>query len=227
MSAGDGDAPDRRRALLRTALRLAVVVLVAYAIHLVLSWSLDRTDELQQPRGGRLRLGLLLIMLAAYVVLLSIPFVPGVEIGIALLAMEGGWIAPFVYGATVGGLTLAFVLGSHLPYRYLHRVFADLGLRRACRMLETLEPLSGQKRLALLRRHLPDRLAPHAVRWRYLLLAGLFNMPGSALLGGGGGIAMVAGLSGVFGFCWTLLTIALSVAPVPAIVWFFGMESLI
>lgn len=216
----------RLAAVGRTALRIALVIAIAYGIHLVLSWALNRTGSLDAETGG-MRIALLVLMLVAYAALLSVPFVPGVEIGLALLAMEGAWIAPFVYGATVTGLMFAFLLGLHLPYRYLHRILADLSLRRACALLETLEPLTEAKRLALLRRHLPERIAPHAVRWRYLMLAALFNLPGNALLGGGGGIAMVAGLSGMFSARFTLLTIVLSVAPVPLAVWLFGMEALI
>ena len=210
----------------RTALRLAAVIVIAYGLHLALGAVVARTGALADAGAG-VRLGLLGLLLVAYAVLLAVPFVPGVEIGIAILAMEGAWIAPFVYSATVIGLMLAFLIGRHMPYRILHRTFADLGLRRACRLLETVEPLPELQRLALLRRHLPRRLAPYAVRWRYLILAGLFNLPGSALLGGGGGIALVAGLSGLFGPRTMLLTVVLAVAPVPAAVWLFQMEALL
>lgn len=216
-------AEPRWRRWARTALRLLVVIVIAYALHLALATVMARTGAPGEGGGG-LRLGLLLV---AYALLLAVPFMPGVEIGIAVLAMEGAWIAPFVYSATVSGLMLAFLIGRHLPYRILHRSFADLGLRRACQLLETIEPLAQDDRLALLRRHLPRRLAPYAVRWRYLILAGLFNLPGSALLGGGGGIALVAGLSGLFAARATLLTVVLAVAPVPIAVWLFGMGALL
>lgn len=210
----------------RTALRLALVIVVAYGLHLALTAVMEQTGALHDSAAG-VRLGLLLLMLVAYAVLLAVPFVPGVEIGIALLAMEGSWIAPFVYVATILGLMLAFLLGRHLPYRILHRAFADLGMERACRLLETIEPLPPARRLEMLRRRLPERLAPHAVRWRYLILAGLFNLPGSAILGGGGGIALIAGLSRLFDTRATLLTVVLAVAPVPATVWLFGMDALL
>jgi hypothetical protein len=41
------------------------------------------------------------IAVALYVALLAVPFVPGIEIGLILLAMFGARIAPVVYGATV------------------------------------------------------------------------------------------------------------------------------
>lgn len=196
---------------------------MAYLIHLGLDWTLRSAESLHDPRSG-LRIGLLGALLLAYVVLLALPFVPGVEVGLALLAMEGAWIAPFVYLGTVGGLVLAFLAGAHLPYRYLHRIFADLGAERACRLLERLEPLDEAARIALIRKPLPPWLARITLGWRYLLLAVLFNLPGNALLGGGGGIALVAGLSRIFDARIAIPTILIAVAPVPLLVWFFEMQ---
>jgi hypothetical protein len=96
-------------------------------------------------------------------------------------------------------------------------------LNGAARRLDRVRRLNARRRLALLRRALPRRVAPHLLRHRYLLLALLFNLPGNAVLGGGGGIAALAGLSGVFATAPTALTIALAVAPVPLMVYVFDM----
>jgi len=64
------------------------------------------------------------------------------------------------------------------------------------------------------------------LRHRYLALAVAFNIPGSYLFGGGGGIALFAGASRLFsvtGFC---ITLVLAVAPVPIAVMIFGVEFL-
>ncbi|NNL35816.1 MAG: hypothetical protein HKP35_08360 [Silicimonas sp.] len=53
------------------------------------------------------------------------------------------------------------------------------------------------------------------MRNRYLALAIAINVPGNSLVGGGGGLAFVAGASGLFSFPAFLLTIMLAVAPVP------------
>lgn len=212
--------------ILRTSLRIIAVLAIGYALHLMLSWALANTDGPLDGRSGA-RIGLLLVMLLIYTLMLAIPFMPGVEVGLALLAMEGAWIAPFVYTATVSGLTLAFLVGRHLPYRYLHRIFADLGLRRACDLIETLDPMTGAERLDLLRARLPGFLAGKSLGWRYLLFAVLLNIPGNSVLGGGGGIALVAGLSGIFARRLTFLIIVLAVAPVPLIIWLMGMEALL
>ncbi|WP_226892485.1 hypothetical protein [Phycobacter azelaicus] len=50
--------------------------------------------------------------LVVYALLLAIPFVPGVEIGIALSSCQGPAIAPFVHAATVAGLLISFAIGG-------------------------------------------------------------------------------------------------------------------
>ena len=62
---------------------------------------------------------------------------------------------------------------------------------------------------------------------RYPLLAALINVPGNAVVGGGGGIALTAGFSRLFRPGWTALTVALAVAPVPLIVWLTGTTDLL
>jgi hypothetical protein len=207
-------------AVLRTLLRLAVVVALAWLIHLATDWVMAQTETLKSGTG--LRIGLVGVMLLAYALLLAVPFVPGVELGISLMVIIGPAVAPLVYLATVLGLMLAFSAGRLVPYAYLHKVFADLRLRGTCAMLERLQPLDGAARLAALQARLPRRIAPHATRHRYLLLAVLFNLPGASVIGGGGGIALMAGLSGLFGWRATLLTIVLAVSPVPIMVVFFN-----
>jgi hypothetical protein len=44
------------------------------------------------------------------------------------------------------------------------------------------------------------------------------NLPGNTLLGGGGGIALMAGLSGLYPMPAYLTTVAIAVAPVPLLV---------
>ena len=61
------------------------------------------------------------------------------------------------------------------------------------------------------------------LRHRHLMLALLVNLPGNAVIGGGGGILMLSGLSGLFTLPRLLLTLALAVAPVPLVVWAFDL----
>jgi hypothetical protein len=220
--ARDGDA-SLLVSTLRNLARLALLLVAAWGIHLLVEWTMLRTASLE---GGMtpVRLGVIVALLLAYAVLIAIPFVPGVELGISLMVIEGWQIAPFVYLATVIGLTLAYCAGQKMPYATLRRILTDMRLNRAAELMARLEPLSGAERLALLRRRLPARLAPFAVKQRYVLLALLINLPGNMVIGGGGGIALIAGLSRLFGFWPMMLTFALAVAPVPVLVYVFGFE---
>ncbi|PKP75018.1 MAG: hypothetical protein CVT84_05315 [Alphaproteobacteria bacterium HGW-Alphaproteobacteria-6] len=220
--ARDGDA-SLLISTLRNLARLALLLVAAWGIHLLVEWTMFRTASLE---GGMtpVRLGVIVALLLAYAVLIAIPFVPGVELGISLMVIEGWQIAPFVYLATVIGLTLAYCAGQKMPYATLRRILTDMRLNRAAELMARLEPLSGAERLALLRRRLPARLAPFALKQRYVLLALLINLPGNMVIGGGGGIALIAGLSRLFGFWPMMLTFALAVAPVPVLVYVFGFK---
>lgn len=217
---GSDTAPPRG-AWLRIALRLGAVLAVAFAVSRGIDFVLSGATTIGAG-GGVLMLGLLAAILAVYALLIAVPFVPGIEIGLTLIMLRGPPVAPFVYLATVAGLTLAFLVGRHVRPGWLHRLLIDLRLRRLAALVDEIAPLSQRRRLALFRAWLPGRLGALVVNFRYVALALLVNLPGSALIGGGGGIALTAGLSGMFTTRWTLVTFALAVAPVPLAVWIFG-----
>ncbi|MBL4615404.1 MAG: hypothetical protein JKY27_11110 [Magnetovibrio sp.] len=56
---------------------------------------------------------------------------------------------------------------------------------------------------------------PFLLRHRYLAVVVALNVPGNALIGGGGGICMAAGISGLFSWPRFLISIAIAVSPVP------------
>jgi hypothetical protein len=58
---------------------------------------------------------------------------------------------------------------------------------------------------------------------RSLALALLFNLPGNALIGGAGGIALFAGTSRLFSFTRFCLLTALATSPLPAMLLLRGM----
>lgn len=207
-------------ALRRTLIRLAVVVLLVLVVHQILNWASVEAEL----GAGRLQVWTLALFLLAYAVLIAVPFVPGVEVGLTLMAIEGPWIAPWIYGATIAGLSSAFLIGERLPYPRLHRILADLHMTRASRMIETLQPLGGAERLQLLQRRAPSWVKPLISRYRYVLMALLINLPGSSLIGGGGGLMFLAGFSRLFHTTAMVSTIALAVAPVPLLFWAFGFD---
>lgn len=169
------------------------------------------------------------IMMSAvlYALLLAVPFVPGAEIGLGLLAMLGPPIALLVYLCTVAGLSLSFILGRLIPLSVLARVTKDIKLDRTSKLLKEIEPLNKKQRLSYLTSKAPKRLLPLLLRYRYLALAAALNIPGNYLIGGGGGIALFAGVSRLYSVPGFLITIALAVAPVPMAVLLFGTEFIV
>ncbi|WP_126623138.1 hypothetical protein [Oceaniglobus ichthyenteri] len=214
--------PPLRFSALRIALRLAVLFAIGYGIHLLLGVAMGLVNTLPQTAQSGARVGLIVAMLVIYTVLIAVPFVPGIEIGVTLMILRGAEIAPAVYIATALGLTLAYFSGRFLPYATLHRIFLDLRLLKACELLTRIQPLTQEQRLDLLRAKLPGAMGDWAVRFRYGAIALLLNIPGNAVIGGGGGICMIAGLSHLFSARAMVLTIAVAVAPVPLAVWIFG-----
>jgi len=222
----DDTTPPLWLSLLRTACRLAAIALIAVSIHALSTWLMAQVGAMPLAWQTPVTVALLAALLASYALLLALPFVPGVEIGIALLMARGADAAPFVYLATVCGLMLAFTAGRRLSPRAIRAVFLDLHMRRACELLDEIEPLDPPARLARLRVNLPDWLGQRLTRWRYPAVALLLNLPGNALIGGGGGIMLVAGISGLFAPWQAALTVALAVAPVPLAVLLFGQAIL-
>ncbi len=153
-----------------------------------------------------------------YGVLLAIPFVPGIEISLALLVTFGQQFAVLVYFATVIALTVSYLVGRLVPLHSIAMLFDFLGLDQAKNLVLRLEPLSARQRLDLLMEHAPRRIVPFLLNHNYVALVIAFNLPGNAILGGGGGIALLAGISGFFTFPRFLIAVCIAVLPVPAAV---------
>lgn len=226
MSDGDGTKPGHHQGLgarlMRLALRLAIIVAIALASSRLITYGMDLAERLPATSQGPMQVAVILTALLVYTLLIATPFVPGIEIGLALLVLRGATIAPAVYSATVCGLLLAFLIGRLVPEHWLERTFRDLRLRRAADMIAHTRTLSPAQRQDALRANLPNWLALPAVRYRYLSLALLINLPGNAILGGGGGLMLAAGLSRLFQPSKTILAVAIAVLPIPISFWLFG-----
>ena len=171
------------------------------------------------PSHGR---HLVTAAIALYAVLMAFPFVPGIEISLALLAAFGHQVALAIYAATVTALTVSYLVGRLLPLRLIAALFRSLGQRRAEGLVQRLEPLSAAQRLEALTEQAPKRIVPTLLRHRYIAVAVALNIPGNALIGGGGGIALLAGMSGLFTFPRFLAIVSLAVLPVPLAVLLMG-----
>ena len=206
----------------RAIARLFALVALLVALNFVARDAIDALDFEIRPSNEDAVHRTIMASAALYALLLAIPFVPGAEIGIALIVMLGPPIAVLVYLCTLTGLTLSFVIGRLIPVSVLVRLARDCRLEKTARLLESIEPLNRNQRLGLLLKLSPNRFFPMLLRYRYFALAVALNVPGNYLIGGGGGIALVAGASRVFSVPGFLLTILLAVAPVPLLVLIFG-----
>ena len=214
--------PPWRQSIPRLALRLGVLVALVYLSHLGINAALSWTESLPQGEQIAAQFWVFAGVLALYALLISMPFVPGLEIALALLMLRGAELALPIYVSTVLGLMLAYGAGRLVPLRALARVFLDLHLIRAAALVDRMVPLSPGDRVAVLQARLPRRIATSAMRYRYFGLAFLINMPGSGLIGGGGGICLAAGMSRLFAPHWTVLTLILAVLPFPLLIWISG-----
>ena len=205
---------------LRNLIRLAAIGLLVFAVVRLSQWAHGMMPQVDAGGTG-LSFWIIGGMLLAYAILLALPFVPGIEIGLALMMIEGSWVAPAVYGATLLGLMLAFGVGRLMPYHAIEQALRDFRLVRAADMVARIAPLGQAERLALLQRGVPRWLAPVAPL-RYLVLAVLINLPGNIALGGGGGLLLYAGLSRLFAPLPLVLTLMVAISPVPLAVWFMG-----
>jgi hypothetical protein len=209
---------------LRNLIRLSLIGLLVYAAVRLSQWAHAMMPLVDAGATG-LSPVVICGMLLAYAILLALPFVPGIEVGLALLMIEGAWVAPAVYGATLFGLMLAFAVGWVLPYPVIERLLRDCRLNRAADIVAHIAPLEAAERLHLLQSAVPRWLAPVAPL-RYVVLAVLINLPGNIALGGGGGLLFYAGLSRLFAPLPLLVTLVVAVSPVPLAVWFLGYDGM-
>ena len=205
-------APGRRiRLAAKIAFFLGILVFLNYAIQ----WLANFVAFQMWPRHVNTASYLLFALVVSYMLLLAIPFLPGIEVGLMLMAMLGLKGIILIYFCTVVALSLSFLVGRLLPPRYLARALAWFHLRRARDLVTALESLGPEERLRFLLRSAPSRIVPFLLRQRYLIIGILFNLPGNALIGGGGGIGLIAGMSRLFPFPKYLLLVSLAITPGP------------
>ena len=210
----------------RMAIRIGAILILVYGVKLGIDYLFAKFEVFETDAGARAMIGLLITIMVGYALLLAIPFVPGVEIGAAILLIEGAEAAPLVYGATVLGLFIAFCIGQYAPIPRLIALCQDMSLHRIARLLRSIDIIPQNRRIGALQERLPNWLAPVVCNYRYVTLGLAINIPGNIAVGGGGGIMMAGGLSRLFHTGWTFLTIAIATLPVPLAVWVFGTDIL-
>lgn len=210
-------------ALARWALRLGVLASLILGGQQVIALASGWLDMALMPHTEDLLHHAVLAATAAYVALMALPFVPGAEIGLGLLTALGGSLAPLIYLATAASLSLAYLIGRLSPPALLARVFAALGLVRAAGFVGEVAEMEEADLRARLAQTGGPRVLRAVLRHRYVALGLLVNLPGNVVLGGGGGLALMAGLSRLFEPVPFLLTVLIAVLPVPLAFYLGGL----
>ena len=168
-----------------------------------------------QPVHGAPLHWMIAAAIVAYALVMAVPFVPAAEIGFTLLLVFGSQVALLVYLSTVLALMLPYLIGRAVPPDLCASAFGFFGLHRASDLAQRLAALDANARLQLLLARAPARFIPALLRQRYLALAVALNLPGNTLLGGGAGIALCAGMCGLYPLHGFVVAVAIAVAPMP------------
>ncbi|MGD1968508.1 MAG: hypothetical protein PVH74_16135 [Desulfobacterales bacterium] len=215
---------SRLKSYFRIFFALAFLIIVAFWLDYWLRGEMGIAEKFADFADGQWGTGVLIGGGIFYVLLLSLPFVPGVELGVLLMCVFGKEGIVFVYLATIAGLCLAFWIGRLLPQKWVESRLQMLGISLACD--NPSDEIDGMlDNLTSKRRWQQNRFQSFFSKYRYLAIAALFNMPGNYLIGGGGGISLVCGFSHHISWKWFLLTVVLAVSPVPLLA-FLGVIQL-
>lgn len=200
-------------------LKLMVILIIIVALNVGGTWLSHLIDFQLFPRHEPMLHAIVLVAVVLYIVLMATPFMPGIETGLALMMLLGNKGAILVYLCTLAALSVSFAIGRKIPSRFIGLLLNWLHLYKASALVRQLESLNQQERLEFLYEKAPSRITPFLLRHRYLAIAVVVNLPGNALIGGGGGIGLVAGMSKIIPFHGYLMVLAIAIAPVP--LWFF------
>ena len=210
---------NRVRFYLRLFFLCACFIILAFWLDYWLRGATGIAKKIAEFVGGQWGPGILIGGGILYVLLLSLPFVPGVELGIVLMCAFGKEGIIFVYFATVAGLILAFLMGRLLPKNWIESRLQKLGFSQTCD--GQVGEIDGMlDKLSFNRVFCEGRFRSFLSKYRYLAIGVLFNTPGNYLIGGGGGIAIACGISRSISWKWFLLTVVLAVSPVPLLALF-------
>ena len=172
------------------------------------------------PRHAEIAEMAIIVAFVVYIILMTIPFMPSIEIGLALMVILGKEGIILVYVCTILALCLSFLVGKLIPAKWIAGFFKFFKLKRAFHFVLKIDKLEQKERVPFLLEKLPNKLFPSLIKYRYFLLGVLFNIPGNSIIGGGGGIGLVAGMSGLFNTSSYILVTILAVSPIPLLLWF-------
>jgi len=210
--------PSRSVRCIKILLLIAVVVLLNSGG----GWLAHQINFQLYPRHEPYLHLVILGSFGLYILLMTLPFMPGIEIGLTLMLFLGSKGVILVYCCTLIALSISFLIGQRIPLQKFAKFLGWLHLKKAHDLITEMEPLPPGERVAILHKKAPARIVPHLLNHRYLTIALLLNLPCNAVIGGGGGIGMIVGMSGLITYTRYLLTIAVSISPVPIVIFLKG-----
>jgi len=205
------EAPSKIKFFIKISLIIGFLVFLNYGGKLVLK----QLNFQLWPSQDIIIETALSVSILIYILWMAMPFMPGIELGISLMAMLGAKGVIVVYLCTLMSLSLSFVIGRLIPIKAFSSLLGWLHLRRAQGLTRQLESLNSREKIEFLLKNVPSRILPHVLKHRYLLIAVSLNLPGNALIGGGGGISMIAGTSGLYSFPKYIILISIAITPIP------------
>lgn len=217
---------DARRSVKWMAIigKLSLIVLVITLANISVSYLIDNLGIQIWPEYLEIVDRAVLLGVLLYICLMAMPFLPGVEIGLTLMIVLGPKGVAIIYVCTIIALVIGFGLGRIIPAKLLISLLEWLHLKHAANLLREFNGVPPEKRLEYLSQRASMKFVPSLLKYRYIVLAVLFNLPGNALIGGGGGIAMMAGMSRLYSFSVYCLAVSLAILPVPM---FFFLSKLL
>jgi len=201
----------KMRRFIKISLLVGFLVLLNYGGSLVV----EQINFQLWPEHEHLMITVLSFAIVVYVLWMALPFVPGIELGLALMVILGTRGVVFVYLCTLLSLSLSFAIGRLIPLNTFARFLGWLHLYKAQDLVLQLEPLDSEEKLNFLLSTAPSRIIPFLVKHRYLMIAIALNLPGNALIGGGGGIGLISGMSRLYPFPKYILLVSLAITPLP------------
>ena len=207
--------PSRSVRCIKILLLIAVVVLLNSGG----GWLAHQINFQLYPRHEPYLHLVILGSFGLYILLMTLPFMPGIEIGLTLMLFLGSKGVILVYCCTLIALSISFLIEQRIPLQKFAKFLGWLHLKKVRDLILEMEPLPPGERIAILHKKAPARIVPHLLNHRYLTIALLLNLPCNAVIGGGGGIGMIVGMSGLINYTRYLLTIAVSISPVPIVIF--------
>jgi hypothetical protein len=198
-----------------TLIRLAFVIALIVALNIGVSQGIELLGLQFYPSHLQLIEWAIIIGFIAYTCLMIIPFLPGIEIGLALMMLLGPAGVVLVYLCTLFAMSVGFVIGNYMPATWLASLLEWLRLSKAAALLLAFDATPPAQRLDFIAQNASNRAISALARRRFLVLVALINLPGNALIGGAGGIALLAGLSRVYSFPKYLALISIATLPGP------------